>query len=248
MRINNLNNDNLSTAFGYNLPKYCDYNRTIPTERFINEICQRKLSEGQAVYKEYVQALENFKNKRFNAETLDLFYRPQIEKLSKWEKYFYNKFILGLNSPTYQVMEKKEITYELKTPFRNLLNFIQGKPERNKKITKTVDTPVSHHDLSKIDANINGIRFTRYGSFFYGDNPPNDFYELEVASGNENFVIGRFSADEFQGYERADKRLREILSNPDELNKLGNKITEFLEKRFRLYCEGLKDDFKKRSA
>ena len=141
MKINSINCQTRSTVFGYNLPEYCNYKKSFSTASFINQVCQKKRAQGQAVYERYIQALENFKNKRFNATPLYNLYKPQIDKLSKWEKLFFNDYIKDLKPPIYEVMEKEQVTREIKTPFRNFLNFMFGKPERNKQVTETVEKP-----------------------------------------------------------------------------------------------------------
>lgn len=248
MRINNVNNQGKNTVFGYNLPQYCNYSRTILTEKFINEVCNKKRAQGQTVYERYIQALENFKNKRFDANELDKLYRPQIEKLSKGERFLYDSFIEDFQPPVCCDTQTKQVTREVKTPFRNFLNFIFGNPKRNKQITETVEekgTP--YRDLSRIDASLEGVKFTRYGSFFDGDNPPKDFYEIKVECGKQHpIVIERFKADSDSSLEKADKRLEAILSDADCLDKLTDKITQKLEERFKSYCENLKNDYKER--
>ena len=247
MKVNNINYQNKNTVFGYGLPKYCDYKKTILTENFINEVCQKKLAQGSEVYAKYVTALENFKNKRSNLEPLDELYSPQIEKLSKWEKLLYKSYISEFCTPRYEVIKKEPQTHEVKTPLKNLWNFLTGNPQRNKKVTKIVNVPEQRYDLSKIDATLDGVKFARYGSIFTGDNPAEDFWEIQVGCGRKYpIIIDQFSRETDYFAEKANKRLQSILSDADSIEELGNEITAKLEERFKYYCEQLKKDYQDR--
>lgn len=241
MKINNVNCQGKNATFGYNLPKYCNYERSISTESFINEVCQRKRAKSQAEYEKYMQALKNFKAKRFDARGMYKLYKSQIAKLDKRAAEDYIDYIDKI-APTYTVMEPTKVTREgrVKEPFfRRFLNFIQGKPPKMETITETVEKPVEYYDLSKINATLTGIKFTRYGSFFTGDNPPHDCYEIILETGRDQTVLERFSEDNsYRDVSKdADKRLQAMLSDANALDALSSRITKCVENCFKWNCD-----------
>ena len=240
MKINCTNYTKQNTTFGYMLPEYCDNKHEVRTSDFIYDVCQKKRAEGKESYDEYMNALDNFRKKRFDATELHDTYKPQISKYGKKAIKDYNRFIGELEPPVYSVMKQKTQTREVEVkenPFKRLKNFIKGIPPKTEMITETVEEPVEYYDLSRINAKVSGVEFARYGSFFTGDNPPRDYYELNLKVGNRfPITLERHSAD-YSNSSRADKSFQKMLSSAEGLNELGNKIDESLKDSFKSHCE-----------
>ena len=243
MKINSIDCSGKNMSFGYNLPKYCDYNQSILTEDFIAWVGQKKLAKSQAEYEKYMQALNNFKKKRFDARGLRNFYKPRMLKYGERGLKEWNKLVAEFEPDTYTVMEPTQVTREVRVKepfFRRFLNFIQGIPPKFEKITETVEKPVEYYDISKINANVTEPKFHRYGSFFTGDNPPHDCYEVEAKVGDLSVLLARFSDSGIHYYnadEAADKWLQNSLSSATALDEFGTQITEKMEKRFKSHVE-----------
>lgn len=243
MRISKIDCSKKSMSFGYNLPKYCDYKQSILTEDFIARVCQKKLAKSQAEYEKYMLALNNFKKKRFDARSLRNFYKPRMLNSGERGLQEWNELVAEFAPDTCTVMESKQVTREVKVKesfFRRFLNFIQGKPLKTEKITETVEKPVEYYDISKINAYVTEPEFRRYGSFFTGDNPPHDCYEISAEAGKESVSLARFSQNGnhyFDADESADKWLQASLSSAKSLDELGTQITEKLEQDFKSRCE-----------
>ena len=250
MKINNCSYTAKNTTFGYNLPKYCDYNQRILTENFISKICPKKQAESPAAYEKYIQALKNFKEKRFDARPLHELYQPQMVKYGARTLKDYKNFIAELEPPIYDIMEPVTITRtaKVKEPiFTRVLNFLQGNPPKIEEITETIEQPVSYYDLSKINASVRGIEFARYGSFFTGDNPPHDYYEINLKVGKKlPYTLERFPDSGYGNNSKiADNRLQTILSDPKAIDEFGGQITKTLEDIFKSGCDFIIDMEKK---
>ena len=244
MKVNCTDYTKQNTTFGYFLPEYCDAKKTVRTSDFISNVCQIKRAEGKEAYDEYMTALDNFRRRRFDATELHSEYKPKMAEYGKRAEKDYNRFIDDLEPPVYEGMKLVTQTREVEIkekPLKRFLNFIKGKKPQTETITERVEKPVQYYDLSRINAKVSGIEFARYGSFFTGDNPPRDYYELNFKVGNSfPITLERHSAD-YNNSSRADKSFQKMLSSAEGLNELGNKIDENLKDSFKSHCEFIID-------
>jgi len=243
MKVNCTDYTKQNTTFGYFLPEYCDAKKTVRTEDFISNICQIKRAEGKGAYDEYMNALDNFRRRRFDATELHREYKPKMAEYGKRAVKDYNRFIDDLKPPVYEVMKPVTQTREVEIkekPLRRFVNFIQGKKPQTEMITETVEKPVQYYDLSRINAKVTGIEFARYGSFFTGDNPPRDYYELNCKVGNcSPFNLIRVSASSryHDNTDVIDGRFQKMLSSADGLKELGKEIDRNLESYYEHHCD-----------
>ena len=158
MRINNLNGCNYgnNTTFGYKLPERVGNFVSWKTSDFI-EMTARSIREkgGDTAYNDYIDALNELKNKKFDTYPIISQYRKEIKDDSTREdfRWFLNE---DVRVPSYEGTEKKVITKEV-LKFPSKLGKLFGQKPKIKKVTEiakedkyswTINPQLCIHDQS----------------------------------------------------------------------------------------------------
>ena len=258
-----LNNYNQSTTFGYQLPKYYrNYNWTGKTQELINDISKKiysdevagRVSEGS--HKNYLNALQYFNNKRFDATKLDQYFRPIIEAAYDDTAITeYNKFIKDIWSEKDNMSEVNATTESKKVSkffvfYKRIVDFVMGKNSKDNKDNSTNNKSDSY-DLSKINAFVTEAKQERYGSFFDGSNPLHIFYVRNIALGNGKNETELKSwdedKDEFAFFNSNRDFLEETFGSAELIYKLTKDIDSKLKEFFIKKCLKIMENAEERS-
>jgi len=242
MRIDCSNYTKQNTSFGYFLPEYCDSRQNMTTQELLHEVAQQKRAESKESYEEYMNAIDNFRRRRFDATELKHEYEPQIKECGRNAVKSYNKYLDRLDIPVCEGMDLVTQTREVKIkekPLKRLLNFLQGKKPQTETITERVKKPVQFRDLSRMNATVTGVIFERLGKFINGRTPV-DYFSLKLETGKgHQLTIDKTKAapDYIESLDVANKKFQKMLSSAEGLNELGDKIDECIKDDYESHCK-----------
>ena len=156
MQINNLNQCKYtgSPSFRYNM-KFSPYD----CEQYFKNTAERLYRNNPAEYARYLQAVEDFKNKRFDGAKLYNFYQNKINELDEWACNHWQDFwdrLMG--KPT---KNQKQYNNGVLSFFKQIFTSKNNKNQKN--------------DLSAIDINVTSCNWGYIDCGIAYHNPSIDF-------------------------------------------------------------------------
>lgn len=201
MEINSSNylKYNKLLPFGYNIkiPKY-------NSERYFTNVSELFYPNNKAEQQKYLQAVKDFRNKKFDGTKLYDFYKSKISTSGEFGEYAYSHWQNFWDKLTAKPTNKKDT----KGLFKGLRQLFNGK-----------NNPKPKADLRAMDVDITGYQFGGV-DFFGGPIPP----EVRIKIGNVDYFIPLKDSTNPEWYLE-----RDVFSSADGIYKFMDKIDSTLE-------------------